>query len=84
MEDGAKAHREGRYAEAEKSWQAAVRQSERFGPEYHLFLSLNNLVVLYHTQAKYAEAEPLSKRSVAIVRKLWNHTTPWWLQASTT
>jgi tetratricopeptide (TPR) repeat protein len=30
---------------------------------------LNNLAVLYHNQARYTEAEPLYKRSVAIYEK---------------
>ena len=33
MEDGAKVHREGRYAEAEESWRVAVKEAERFGAE---------------------------------------------------
>ncbi len=30
---------------------------------------LNNLALLYHTQGRYAEAEPLYKRSLAIREK---------------
>ena len=32
-------------------------------------ISLNNLALLYRSQAKYAEAEPLYKRSLAIWEK---------------
>ena len=40
------------------------------GPEHpDVAQSLNNLAVLYHTQSKYAEAEPLYERSLAIKEK---------------
>ena len=44
------------------------RSSEQvLGPEHpDTALSLNNLAELYHTQGKYAEAEPLSKRALVI------------------
>jgi hypothetical protein len=32
--------------------------------------SLNNLALLYHTQGKYAEAQPLYQRSLAICEKV--------------
>jgi tetratricopeptide (TPR) repeat protein len=35
----------------------------------HIALSLNNLALLYDNQGKYAEAEPLFKRSLAIKEK---------------
>ena len=71
MEDGAKAHREGRYAEAEESWRAAVKEAERFGAEdQRVFLSFRHLLDLYHAQGRYAEAEPLAKRSLVIVEKI--------------
>ncbi len=40
------------------------------GPEHpHVATSLNNLAGLYRAQGKYAEAEPLLKRSLAISEK---------------
>ncbi len=67
---GLKALQQGRYAEAEKSFLAAVEKTERFGPQDpRLANGLNNLALLYHDQGKYAEAEPLYKRSLAILEK---------------
>jgi tetratricopeptide (TPR) repeat protein len=67
---GAKAYQEGRYAEAEKSWVAAAKEAEAFGPEDpRLATSLNNLALLYHARGRYAEAEPLYRRALAIWEK---------------
>jgi tetratricopeptide (TPR) repeat protein len=38
--------------------------------------SLNNLARLYYEQGKYAEAEPLYKRSLAIVEKALGYKHP--------
>ena len=37
---------------------------------------LNNLALLYHAQGRYAEAEPLYRRALAIVEQRWAWTTP--------
>jgi len=67
---GGKEYEQGRYGEAEKLWLAALEQVEKFGPQNpRLATSLNNLAVLYEAQGKYAEAEPLYKRSLAIWEK---------------
>ena len=67
---GTEAYKRGQYAEAEKLWVAAFKEAERFGPQDpRLATSLNNLAVLYGTQGKYAEAEPLQKRALAINEK---------------
>ena len=43
---------------------------EKFGPEdSRLATSLNNLALVYQAQGKYAEAEPLFKRALAIQEK---------------
>ncbi len=64
---GMQAYQQGRYAQAEKSWLAALEQAKKFGDENApLGVSLNNLANLYHAQGKYAEAEPLYRRSLAI------------------
>ena len=67
---GTQARLQGRYAESEKSWIAALEQANTFGDD-HLLLatSLNNLAELYRTQGKYEEAEPLYKRSLTIREK---------------
>ena len=67
---GMKAYEEGRYAEAEKRWLAALEEAENFGPDdERLATSLNNLAGLYDNQGKHAEAEPLYQRALAIVEK---------------
>ena len=67
---GVKALQQGRYADAEKLLLAAVEEAEGFGPQDpRLATSLNNMAELYRAQGKYAEAEPLYKRSLAIREK---------------
>ena len=67
---GVEAYQQGRYGEAEKRWLAALEEAESFGPDdQRLGTSLNNLGVLYQARGKYAEAEPLFKRSLAIREK---------------
>lgn len=66
-ESGEKEYQEGRFAEAEKMFLAALHEAEKFGPEDpRLARTLNNLAFLYVTQDQYAEAEPLLKRALAI------------------
>ncbi len=44
---GMEAYQQGRYAEAEKRWLAALEEAENFGPDdKRLATSLNNLAVL--------------------------------------
>ena len=45
MAAGAKAYRQGQYAEAEKQLKAALKEAEKFGPEAHrLAVSLNRAI----------------------------------------
>ena len=68
--EGVKALQEGRYADAEKLFLAALEKAEGFGPQDpRLATSLNNLAELYRTQGKYAKAEPLHKRVLTIKEK---------------
>ncbi len=70
MTTAAKAYQQGRYTDAERSFQAAVKEAEALGPQDpRLATSLNNLAELYRLQGKYAEAEPLNKRALAIRQK---------------
>ncbi|MCH7633940.1 MAG: CHAT domain-containing protein [Proteobacteria bacterium] len=70
MVAGVQAYQQGNYPEAEKQFTAAVKEAEHFGPEDpRLATSLNNLALLYYIQGKYAEAEPLHKRALAIYEK---------------
>ena len=69
-EAGVAASQQGKYAEAEKYYLAALKEAESFAPkDPRLAASLNNLATLYDTQGKYAEAEPLYQRSLAILEK---------------
>ena len=62
--------RQGRCAEAEKQFKAAIGEAEMFGEQdQHIATSLNKLAALYYTQGKYVQAEPLYQRSLAILQK---------------
>ena len=56
--------RSGRYAEA-----AAPRSRRRRSPDHADRRDLHNIAELYRAQARYAEAEPLFKRALAIARR---------------
>ncbi len=67
---GIEAYQRSDYAEAEKQLGAALKEAEGFGPQdSRLAKSLNNLARLHNAQGKYAEAEPLYKRALAIWEK---------------
>ncbi len=67
---GVRAYKKGNYLEAERQLKAALKEAEGFGPQApRLATSLNNLAELYRAQGKYAEAEPLHKRALAISEK---------------
>ena len=67
---GMEAYQEGRYAETEKRWLAALEEAENFGPDdERLATSLNNLATVYLSQGKYAEAESLFQRWLTISEK---------------
>ncbi len=70
MADAWKAYQQADYAEAEKLLLAALKEAEKFGnQDPRLPTSLNNLAELYLTQGKYAQAEPLYQRALAIREK---------------
>ncbi len=70
MRAGITAYRQGRYAEAERQWDAGLEQAERFGREDpRLGTNLNNLAALNQVQGKYTEAELLYKRVLRIDEK---------------
>ncbi len=70
MRAGAAAYQQGNYAEAVKQTKAALSAAEAFRPDDpRLATTLNNLGELYRAQGRYAEAEPLHKRALAIVEK---------------
>ncbi len=58
---------EGNYVEGEKHFRAALKAAEGFGPEDpRLAASLGGLAEVLRLQGRYAEAEPLYKRALAI------------------
>ncbi len=70
MADAGKAYRQADYAEAEKLLLSALKEAEKFGEQDpRLATSLNNLAVLYNAQGRYAQAEPLYQRALAIREK---------------
>ena len=85
MEAAGKAYQQADYDEAEKLLLAALQEAEKFGEEdRRLAASLNNLALLYRAQGRYAEAEPLYQRSLAMREQALGRSTPWWPPASTT
>ena len=70
MRAGEAAYQQGNYAEAVTQFRAALSAAEAFGPDDpRVATGLNNLAGLYGTQGRYAEAEPLYKRALAIFEK---------------
>ena len=70
MAAAATAYQQGRYTDAERLFQAIVKEAEAFGPQDpRLATSLSNLAELYRLRGKYAEAEPLNKRALAIRKR---------------
>lgn len=64
-------YRPGNYRVAIALGQQAVALAEKeYGPEAEeTSIPLNNLAMLYETTGRYAEAEPLLQRSLAILEK---------------
>jgi len=70
IEAGKNSAEQGRYAESEGSWRAALKEAKKYGPEdWRMPRTLNNLALLYTKQHKYAEAAPLYRRALAISEK---------------
>ena len=68
---GRAAYERADYPRAQKMFAAAVTAAERFGDDdLRLARSLNNLAAAYAAQGKYAEAEPLYQRALAILEKV--------------
>ena len=67
---GQKAYQQGHYDEAQRNFESALKEAEQFGSDdARLATSLNDLASVYKAQGKYAEAEPLHKRALAIREK---------------
>ena len=73
----AEAFQQGRYAEAESRWTSALKKAEAFEPgDPRLAMSLDRLAFLYGSQLKYADAEPLYHRVLAIREQALGPTHP--------
>ncbi len=68
--EGAKASDRGFYADAERHYLAARKAIESEPPDRRLALTLNGLGLSNLRQRRYAEAEPLFKRALAVWEKL--------------
>ncbi len=70
MAEAVKAYQQADYAEAEKLFLASLKEAEKFGNhDMRLAARLNNMAELYRAQGKYAQAEPLFQRALAIAEK---------------
>ena len=70
MAEGAKAYQHGQETNAEMFYLAALEDVQNAGPEDpRLAATLNALAVLYHTQSKYAQAEPLYQRVLKLLEQ---------------
>lgn len=68
MSDGTDAYLDGRYAEAADHFAAALARAETFAPgDPRLLMTLSRLAAATRAEGDYAEAEPLYKRTVAII-----------------
>ena len=77
MEAGARAYEQGRYAEAQRRLQAALKEAEALASEsVHVAETLHGLGVVYSAQDRYADAERIRKRALAISEKILGPSHP--------
>src|SRR5262252_9233381 len=70
MAAGAQAYQNGQETQAETFYRTALEALHDTGPEDpRLAVTLNTLAVLYHTQSKYAQAEPLYQRVLKLLEQ---------------
>jgi tetratricopeptide (TPR) repeat protein len=70
MKAGMAAYQRGDYRSAAASFAAALKEAEAFGESHQRFATtINNLAVMYMHQGRYAEAEPLYRRTLSIYEK---------------
>src|SRR5579859_3520848 len=68
---GLQQYQAGHYPEAEKLLRSALQAAEQLNPGgRRVAKTLNDLGLLYEAQGKYAEAEPLYTRSLAIMQSI--------------
>jgi tetratricopeptide (TPR) repeat protein len=60
------------YATAEQTFQQALREAERFGPDdARVGSTFNNLGLVYRAEKKYADAESAYRRALPILEKVY-------------
>jgi tetratricopeptide (TPR) repeat protein len=65
-------YQQGDLAMAEEKFMEAVKETEKFGPEdVRLSECMDNVIWIYHTRGKVAEAEEMIRRSLAIQEKAY-------------
>ena len=70
IDAGASAYRAGDYRAATARFESALNEAQSFGAsDPRLAETLNNLALLYEVQGRFAEAEPLYRRSLGIYEK---------------
>src|SRR5215471_1857067 len=70
MAEGAKAYQDGQETNAEMFYLAALEDVQSAGSDdSRLAVTLNAWAVLYHTQSKYAQAEPLYQRVLKLLEQ---------------
>jgi tetratricopeptide (TPR) repeat protein len=70
MAEGAKARQNGQETNAEMFYLAALEDVQSTGPEDpRLAATLNTLAILYHTQGKYAQVEPLYQHVLQLLEQ---------------
>jgi tetratricopeptide (TPR) repeat protein/CHAT domain-containing protein len=69
-------YRAGKYAEAMEPAQRALALAERGSGDAKVGVALNNLALLYGAQGRFAEAEPLYKRALALREKAFGPDHP--------
>jgi tetratricopeptide (TPR) repeat protein len=74
---GLKAFEQGNYTEAAQQFQSALAIVETIKPDDpRLANSLMRLAVVYHTQGRYAEAEPLYQRALMLQEQMFGPDQP--------
>jgi len=76
QEAGKQRFKEGHYSEAERCFQAAIKEAEKFqAPNEYLARQMKNLGVFYFALGELENAEPLFKQSLAMERELHGLTS---------
>src|SRR5207249_2703301 len=78
MDAGREAEKRGHHTDAERSFQEAIAEGERFGVEGERLLpvSLFALAGLYDGQGRYVEAQRLLQRSLAVLEEIRSPDDP--------